>query len=268
MSFVAAAAVVGGSALSAGGSIFGGLMGNSAQKKLAAAMQQAGEQGAKNILQASKDASAQAGQMHTTAMGYLSPFQGYGVQAGDLLTKLLMGGPNAENLIQASPMFQFQSDQGMQNLNRQLAARGLYGSGAGLQTLANFNNQLVADEGNNIMSQLSSLVGMGANAGSNMASLTNQTGINQGQFLYNGGVDAANMRYNSLIGAAQARAQGQQMIGQMGQDVMGTFGNALASWPMMSSSIGLNNAMAKKLSLNSESQSSESNPFTSLLGIG
>ena len=45
-----------------------------------------------------------------------------------------------------SPLYGFQKELGERAINRQLSARGLYGSGAGLETLERFYNQLGAEE--------------------------------------------------------------------------------------------------------------------------
>lgn len=221
MSFVAAA-IGGSSALSMGGSIFGGLMGSSAEKKRAAAIAQAGNQGADSILAAIKSANTQASDYNHMAREDLSPFRNYGVQAGNTLASLLMGGGNVQQALKASPLFNFQSQLGTQQLNQQLAARGLYGSGAGLQTLAQFNNQLVGNEGQNLFDRLFSLTQLGAGSAGQMAGLTNQTGLQTAQNILSGSTDAANLRFNALTGAAQARSNATQMLGQMGQSLFDT----------------------------------------------
>lgn len=48
--------------------------------------------------------------------------------------------------LEASPLYQFQVDIGTRNINRELAARGLHNSGAGLETLATFVRGLGAEE--------------------------------------------------------------------------------------------------------------------------
>lgn len=242
MSFVATA-MIGGSALSAGGSIFSGLMGSSAAKKQAEAIRLAGERGATDILGAVDKSNATAREFNDTARGDLSPFRQFGVDAGNSLTQLLFGGGDVANMLKASPLFNFQSKMGTQNINQQLAARGLYGSGAGLQALSQFNDQLVGEEGQRLTDRLFNLTQLGANAGNSMASLTNQTGLNMSNNIFSGGVDAANMRFNASLGSAQQRSNATNMIGQMGQSVLGQFGNLAANYPMINSNMNLNNAI-------------------------
>lgn len=45
-----------------------------------------------------------------------------------------------------SPQYLYEQELGTRNLNRQLSARGLFNSGAGLEAYDRFNNQLVAEE--------------------------------------------------------------------------------------------------------------------------
>ncbi len=229
MSFVALA-IGGGTAMSAGGSIFSGLMGSSAAKKQAAAIRQAGDVGANSILQAVTDANAKAGQMNDVARGDLSPFRDMGVRAGTSLTDLLMGGGNVGSMLKASPLFNFQSQMGTQAINRQLAARGLYGSGAGLQTLSQFNDQLVGEEGQRLVDRLFNMTQLGQNSATNMASMTSSMGQFMGGNIFNGGLNAANMRYNGTVGQANALANSQQMLGKMGQSLFDTAAGGLSQF--------------------------------------
>src|SRR5688572_22810921 len=84
--------LLGGGAMNMGGTIFGGLFGSSAEEERAAAIRAAGNQGADDILRATKSANATSKEYLNMARGDLSPFRGYGVQAGNTLASLLMGG--------------------------------------------------------------------------------------------------------------------------------------------------------------------------------
>ena len=81
-----------------------------------------------------------------------------------------------KSFLQASDLFNFQSDIGTRNINRDLKAKGLYGSGAGLAQLAQFNDQLVGEEGQRTYDRLFGLTQLGSNAGAQQASNTTQTG--------------------------------------------------------------------------------------------
>lgn len=241
-----AAAMAGGSALQMGGSVFGGLFGASSERKRAAAIREAGSVGADEIRRAGKAANTQIGTQLDVARGDLSPFRGFGVDAGNSLMSMLLGGRSPSQLLQESDLFKFQSDLGSRNINRELSARGLYGSGAGLETLARFNNQLVGEEGQRMVDRLFNLTNLGAGAASTMGQMTNNAGLQQGQNLFNSGVEAANLRYNSTVGAANAQAQGTKMLGQMGQSLFDQagqgvmqYGNFMANKPFMDQSLAM-----------------------------
>jgi hypothetical protein len=249
MSFVAAA-MAGGTALNMGGTIFGGLFGSSAEKKRANAIRQAGEVGSRDILQSVTDANKIADEKLGVARGDLSPFRDYGVQAGNTLSSILFGGRNLDDVLKESSLFRFQSDLGSRNINRDLAARGLYGSGAGLETLARFNSQLVGEEGQRFADRLMGLTQMGQGAATNIADMTNRTGNFMANTRYQGGVESANMRYNSTVGAAQAQSNATRMLGEMGKDLFGQAGQGLMQYgnfamnkPLIDSAISANYAM-------------------------
>lgn len=245
-----AAAVGGGTALQMGGTIFGGLFGSSAEKKRAAAIKAAGERGVTDINDAVTRGVAEGNAKLDTARGDLSPFRNIGVEAGATLADMLMGRRVPSEMLRASDLFNFQSELGSRNINRELAARGLYGSGAGLETLARFNNQLVGEEGQRMADRLIGLSQLGANAAGNMASLTQNTGNTLANMIYGGGVEAANMRYNSTVGAANATAQSGHILGQMGQSLFNQggqglmqYGNFMAQKPFMDQAYAMTNKM-------------------------
>lgn len=236
----------GGQLMQMGGTLFGGLFGSSAERKRAAAIREAGSVGASEILNAGKSANAQIDTQLGVARGDLSPFRGFGVDAGNSLMSLLIGGRSPSQFLQESDLFKFQSDLGSRNINRELASRGLYGSGAGLETLARFNNQLVGEEGQRMVDRLFNLTNLGAGSASTMGQMTNNAGMQQGQNIFNSGIEAANMRYNSTVGAANARAQANHMLAGMGQNLFGQagqglmqYGNFMANKPFMDQSLAM-----------------------------
>lgn len=241
-----AAAMAGGSALQMGGSVFGGLFGSSSERKRAARMREAGDIAAQGILNAGKSANEQIDTQLGVARGDLSPFRGFGVDAGNSLMSMLIGGRSPSQFLQESDLFKFQSDLGSRNINRELAARGLYGSGAGLETLARFNNQLVGEEGQRMVDRLFNLTNLGAGAASTMGQMTNNAGMQQGMNIFNSGTQAATMRYNAATGAAQAQANATQTLGNMGQSLFSQggqglmqFGNFMANKPFTDQSLAM-----------------------------
>lgn len=246
----------GSSALQMGGTIFGGLFGSSSEKKRAAAIQAAGQQAASDIT-AATNAGVDFGKRNLrTARADLAPFKDMGATAGNTLLSLLTGGSSLSGTLKGSDLFNFESELGSRNINRELAARGMYGSGAGLETLARFNNQLVGEEGQRLVDRLFNLTGVGANAASNMASVTGNMGSSLANMIYGGGVQAAQMKYNSAIGAADARSNANQMIGNMGQKLFGQagdglmqYGNFMMQKPVYDQNMKLTDAYIKKMGM-------------------
>lgn len=245
--------MAGSAALGMGGSIFGGLFGASAARKQAERMRQAGDQSIGMINTSVTQANEKAAAFNETARGDLAPFRQFGVDAGNTLTSLLFGGGDVTNTLKASPLFNFQSELGSRNINRELAARGLYGSGAGLETLARFNDQLVGEEGQRLTDRLFGLTQLGQGAATNMASITSNTGNSMADRIFSGGVTAANTFYNSRVGAAQQQANATNILGQMGSNLFSQagqgvmqYGNFMMNKPIIDSSMRMNNAIASK----------------------
>lgn len=262
----------GSQALQMGGTVFGGLFGSSAEKKRAAAIKAAGEQGVTDINAAVKSGVAEGNAKLDTARGDLSPFRNIGLEAGNTLADMLMGRKVPSDVLKASDLFKFQSDLGSRNINRELAARGLYGSGAGLETLARFNDQLVGEEGQRMVDRLSSLTGMGANVAGNMADMTNRTGLTLADMIFKGGTAAAHLRYDSAVGAAGASANATKTLGQMGKDLFGQAGDGLMQYgnfkmyqPQIEQSMKLTDMMIKRMGMGMTSDG-ESGGSTGMTG--
>ena len=181
-------AIMGSSALQAGGSIFSGIMGKSAAKKQAEAIRIAQEK-AKGAVQKYTD----------LATGELRSFRERGDTAGGLLADLLSGKVDADSVIKASSLFKFQEQEGSTAINRELKARGLYGSGAGLESLRKFENQLVGEEGQRHYDRLFQLSEQGRVAATTIAGNDIATG---------------NMVANLEAQRGGALAAGDQAIGQ------------------------------------------------------
>ena len=64
-----------------------------------------------------------------------------------MLMDILSGKSDVTKMLQESDLFKFESNLGQRDINRQLKARGLYGSGAGLEALSRFSSELTAKEG-------------------------------------------------------------------------------------------------------------------------
>lgn len=70
-------------------------------------------------------------------------------------------GQQVGQFIQNLPGYQFQQQQGLQNLQGQLASQGLTGSGTALQAISNFNQNLASQYYQNYLNNLNTIVGGG-----------------------------------------------------------------------------------------------------------
>jgi hypothetical protein len=111
-----------------------------------------------------------------------------------------------------------------------------------------------------------------------MADMTNRTGLTLADMIFKGGTAAANLRYDSAVGAAGARSNATQMLGQMGQQLFGQAGQGLMQYgdyqlnkPFMDASLAQMNKLTKGASGgNTSGMTGSTNPdnrygFTSVL---
>jgi hypothetical protein len=84
----------------------------------------------------------------------LAPFRKLGVQSGKMLSDLFSGKTSVDDLFKSGSLYDFESERGTRTFDRQLAARGQFGSGAGLESLALFDKSLVAEEGDKYFNKL------------------------------------------------------------------------------------------------------------------
>lgn len=204
-----ALAIGGGAVAGLGGSIFSGLMGASGAKKSADAIRYAADKG-----------SATALELNTRARKDLQPFRDLGVQSGDMISDIFSGKRSIDDLFKSSSLYNFESEMGTRAMDRSLKARGLYGSGAGLESLALFDKSLVAEEGDRYFNKLFGTTQLGEAAAAGQASNTTatgnqvgaiqaQSGVNQGQAIQNqysqygqaggGGLDAVGAGLNNFV---------------------------------------------------------------------
>lgn len=112
---------------------------------------------------------------------------------------------------QADPGYQFTRDQGEQSINRAMAAKGRYDSGAALKDLTTFGtglaNQTYGDAYNRFnndrtqrFNRLSSLAGMGQTANSQIGAMGTQTAASIGQ----NQLAAGNAQAAGYVGQANA----------------------------------------------------------------
>lgn len=206
MSFVATAIGVG-----AVGSIAGGLL--SAQ----GASEQAGA-----IVNGQMVGRETALELDSRARADMAPFRELGLTAGNQLEQIISGNAKLDDLFKGSSLYDWQSEMGTRGINRQLKARGMYNSGAGLETLAMFEKGLVAEEGAKWWDKLFNTTALGSNAAAKMATGTSNTGNTLANLATQSGIaqgGAIANQYNALAGGVQgvAGAAGQFAQYQMYQ---------------------------------------------------
>jgi len=201
-------AAVAGGAIAAGGSIFSGVMGAAASQKQAGAIRYSADKAAETALLLDEKARAD-----------LSPFRSLGIESGTIMSEILSGRRNLDDALGDSSLFKWQQSEGERALNRQLTARGLYGSGAGLETLARFNNQLVAEEGTRYWDRLANTTAMGSNAAARMATGTSSTGQS-----------ISNMQAQTGMAAAGAIGDAGRSLAGIGTGVANAAMGGLGTW--------------------------------------
>jgi hypothetical protein len=131
--------------------------------------------------QANKDVSAQTlafqKQIHDEDIARNKPFYDTGVSANANIDKMTHGGYD----MQESPAAQYELQQGTRSLNRQLAARGLLGSGNAAQRLSELSSGVAAKDYNDQYSRLLDQVkiGTGASASAGASSNTLSSAVGQ-----------------------------------------------------------------------------------------
>jgi len=125
------------------------------------------------------------------------------------------------DLMQQSPLYQFQQQQGEQGINRAMAARGMYGSSAATNQLSRFQNQLGAEEAERQYGRIGGMVNMGMGQGNTYVA-------NQGANANNAANISLNLG-NSLASNIQNRGDQQaslyQSMGQLPMNAMNAYGN-------------------------------------------
>jgi len=235
MSFIASAA-----ALSAGGSILGGLFGSSAAKKASKAQ-----------LQAAREAMALQERMFNQQVALQEPFRQAGLTTqNELLRQMGLSGDAASqgygNMLrdfsaedfQADPGYAFRLQEGLKGMDRQAAARGGLISGGALKAAQRYGQEMGSQEYQNAYNRYNQnrgtrynmltgqqAVGQGAantqgQAAGNYGQQAGETLMNMGNARASGYMGQANAFSNALQGAGNTLLQGQ-MFNTMFQPKVG-----------------------------------------------
>ena len=154
------------------------------------------------------------------------PFKSYRGEFGDRLAALQRG---EQQFTAMDPSYKFRYDQGMEAVNRSMAAQGQLGSGLQMKSLMDYGQQSASQEYGNEWNRLASLAGVGQTAGVGSTNQGNQfmqnlgagLGLAQGfglSSLFNQGSSAG----TSLVGG--------DIGGSLGSDFGGTFDMGMGNW--------------------------------------
>jgi len=131
------------------------------------------------------------------AIGYQRPYEQAGRSGLSLLQQYLTGDPAAtQNRLEQSPGYQFRLNQGQNSIQNLLASKGGLKSGAAMKALEEYAQGTASQEFGNQVGYLQGLAGIGQNAsiamsnaemqaGSNMASASQQGVLGQGMAMAN-----------------------------------------------------------------------------------
>lgn len=218
-----------GGGLSAIGSIAGAREGARAQERqtqLALDQQRQSQQQATNILSPYVNAGQQ---MLPQLQQFIDPNQeGGGL---NLLMRMLQPGADQTALLEQTPGYQFNLNQGLRASNNALAARGLGGSGgAAAKGAANYASGLAGNTWQSIVQGLQNAFTSGSGAMQNYANM----GANAGNTLAGGIMNMGNSMANNMTGLGNAQAGAYTQMG----NALGGFGNNLGQYGMMQNLMG------------------------------
>jgi hypothetical protein len=150
------------------------------------------------------------------AIGALSSWYGLPTVNADGTTTAANPNAGADDmkLIQSLPGYQFNLQQGEQSTQRDLAAKGLLGSGAAAKALTQYGQGYAQNASNSYLNGLQSLSGIGQTAATN----TGQAGMNAANQIGSNQIYAGNAQASGY--ANQANAVNQGLSG-----LSGIFGN-------------------------------------------
>jgi len=222
-----------------GGSIVSGVLGSSASSKAAKAQANASTQAAEVQAAASREAVAEQRRQfdiaredqiaaEARARGDIAPWMETGVNALRTLDAEMdpLTGKFTVSDFEADPGYQFRLEQGRQQLDRTLAAKGARFSGPAVKEALRFGQGLASQEygaaygrfrdwQGNRYNRLANLAGLGQSAASNSAGVTTATagniagqGLATGQRVGNLLMQGGAAQAQGYLGAGNAMAQG------------------------------------------------------------
>lgn len=215
---------LGGAALGAGGNIWSANEGRRAQENatnLALGQQRQSQQQATNLLMP----FIQSGQdIMPTLRNFIDPNNAGG--GLNMLMRMIQPGADQNALLEQTPGYAFNRDQGNRAVMNRLSARGLGGSaGAVTRGVGQYTSGLAASTWRDVVDRLQGAFTSGAGAMQGYANM----GAGAAGSLANGIMGMGNNMANNMTGLGNAQAAS---YGQMG-DAMGGFGNNVSRLAMM-----------------------------------
>lgn len=132
---------------------------------------------ANTAAEAQKSAQQVQKEIYNQQRSDFEPFRQVGVGAISDYQKMLNGGYN----MQESPAAKYALQQGTKSMNRNLAARGLSGSGNAAQRLSELSSGIAASDYQNQYNRLADALKLGTGASSAMSQASNTYGSQVGQ---------------------------------------------------------------------------------------
>jgi hypothetical protein len=209
-------------------SVVSGIMGANAQSDAANTAANSASQTNSSQERIANQALGQQKDLYNQDIARNKPFYDQGVNALGNLNKMVNGGYDMKE----SPAAQYVLTQGTKGLNRQLAARGLLGSGNAAQRLGELSSGVAASDYSNQYSRLLDQIkiGTGASAAAGASSGTMSGAIGQNASALSGALGTNGLaQQNAAYANGNARASLYGGIGQTGVNAVNTGINAYRS---------------------------------------
>ena len=166
-----------------------------------------------------------------SAASTINPFYQAGTAGLGQLQQLAMG-QGVPEFLATNPAYQFRQQEAQRALERSAASRGGLLSGQFAKALQERSQGLASEEFGNAFNRLSGVVGMGQQAGTQLAGLqTQRTGALTNVMGARAGLrERAGERFAGTVGAqAENRARGGQLLGSMSQGFAGSLADLMRS---------------------------------------
>lgn len=142
--------------------------------------------------------------------------------------------PSFQQMLELYPSYRWQMEEGMGDIQRQAAARGLLQSGRTLKGLQQYKTGLLGQMSESYLNRLASLSGVGQTTSAQMGQMGMKAGAQQAA----GMQQAAQARASGYLGKAQAWGGALSGLGQLAGYASGGFGGTAPTTPTVTSGYG------------------------------